>query len=587
MATFFNYRSEKNTFRLLRINELEQMWNEVFIEHRQISPMCTGFISWDLSAEQQRGAAWREKASCNECSYHSKMFNLYNEVIAKKRGRRTAAINLSIQVALNHIAISTTGLQKLFLGSNIPAPSTSSMQHSANVVSEIIEEYNQKDLVQKRKLLKEINILRGDNPNIINIQADGMYNNPIYSGMGKTPFQPATQCTYNMLENNTYKHSIVSTRQVSKLCSNKSEHKTKTKVKSHKGHCSANIEMHDSIGSEERWAKDCLLDLKNDGLEVQEITTDPDSSAFRDAESLFKAGTTNTQPIHFLDTRHVSANHRNFIKKMSGLKEIMPARLVSEKDKMLKRFALDMAARCQAEYNAAFDKFNMDSVRVKVHLSYACHAIVSCYQGDHNGCTKYSLVCSNRNSLKTWTEKSAYLKNNFKLNKSENTAALLRECVKYRLGPTMLNRTCKNTNTQKAEATNRAIRATVPSNVIFTRNYKGRVHTAIHNVNNGPGESIVKLCKAAGVPIEPGSRAARGLKNIQQHNEKHKLYKQSKQYTDQRCSKKHELYKIYDEYQEEKDYEKNKLLPTKRLAAKQPQEYSFAKKLRSRHVKNK
>ncbi|XP_071171005.1 uncharacterized protein [Mytilus edulis] len=187
--------------------------------------------------------------------------------------------------------MSTTGLQKLFLGSNIPAPSTSSMQHSANVVSEIIEEYNQKDLAQKRKFLKEINILKGDNPNIINTQADGMYNNTIYSGMGKTPFQPATQCTYNMLENNTYKHNIVSTRQVSKLCSNKSEHKTKTKVKYHKGHCSASIEMHDSIGSKERRAKDCLLDLKNDGLEVQEITTDPDSSAFRAAESFFKAST--------------------------------------------------------------------------------------------------------------------------------------------------------------------------------------------------------------------------------------------------------------------------------------------------------
>lgn len=63
-----------------------------------------------------------------------KKCSIYNEVVAKKRGRRTAAINLSIQVALNHIAISTTGLQKLFLGSNIPAPSTSSMQHSANVV---------------------------------------------------------------------------------------------------------------------------------------------------------------------------------------------------------------------------------------------------------------------------------------------------------------------------------------------------------------------------------------------------------------------------------------------------------------------
>ncbi|CAC5417794.1 unnamed protein product [Mytilus coruscus] len=241
------------------------------------------------------------------------MFNLYNEVVAKKGGRRTAAINLSIQVALNHIAISTTGLQKLFLGSNIPAPSTSSMQHSANVVSEIIEEYNKKDLAQKRKLLKEINILRCDNPNNINMQHN--------------------------------------------------------------------------------WCKE---NLKND----------------------------------------------------------------------------------------------------------VCAVLVLIY---------LFKMCSDR--AEEWTHYDF-------------------------------------------------------------QSYKRRVHTAIHNVNNGPGESIVKLCKAAWVPIEPRSRAARSLKNIQRHNEKHKLYKQSKRYTYQRCSKKHELYEIY----EEKDYEKNKLLPTKRLAAKHPQELSFAKK---------
>lgn len=48
---------EKNSFRSLRINELEKMWNKDFIEHRKISPKCTGFISWDSSAEQQRGIA--------------------------------------------------------------------------------------------------------------------------------------------------------------------------------------------------------------------------------------------------------------------------------------------------------------------------------------------------------------------------------------------------------------------------------------------------------------------------------------------------------------------------------------------------
>lgn len=55
------------------------------------------------------------------------------------------------------------------------------MQHCVHIVPEIIEEYNEKDLAQLRKLLEEINILRDDNPNIINMQADRMYTNPVYS----------------------------------------------------------------------------------------------------------------------------------------------------------------------------------------------------------------------------------------------------------------------------------------------------------------------------------------------------------------------------------------------------------------------
>lgn len=56
----------------------------------------------------------------------------------------------------------------------------------------IVEEYNQKVLAQKKTIRKEINILRGENRNIINIQADGIYDNPIYSEMGKTSFQSAS-----------------------------------------------------------------------------------------------------------------------------------------------------------------------------------------------------------------------------------------------------------------------------------------------------------------------------------------------------------------------------------------------------------
>ncbi|CAG2246320.1 unnamed protein product [Mytilus edulis] len=145
-----------------RCQGMEQMLKAVCIKHRKITSICTGFIAWDSSTEQQRGAVWREQIRCTS--------------------------------------------------------STSSMQHCVHVVSEIIEEYNEKDLAQLRKLLEEINILRNVSPNIINIQVDKMYTNPVYSRIGI----PATHCTYNMLENNIYKHSIVSTRQVSNLFSNKS-----------------------------------------------------------------------------------------------------------------------------------------------------------------------------------------------------------------------------------------------------------------------------------------------------------------------------------------------------------------------------
>lgn len=138
------------------------------------------------SKDELTGGKWQASMSVLA------LFKLYKEVVAKKRGRQTAAVNLYIKVALNHIAISTTGLQKLFLGSNIPVPPTTIKQHSAYVVSGNIQEYTQKDLAQKRKLLKDIHIFRGDNHNIINIQADGIYNNRLYTERGKTQFQPAT-----------------------------------------------------------------------------------------------------------------------------------------------------------------------------------------------------------------------------------------------------------------------------------------------------------------------------------------------------------------------------------------------------------
>ena len=67
-----------------------------------------------------------------------------------------------------------------------------------------------------------------------------------------------------------------------------------------------------SIGNEKEWAKDCLLQMKTkNNLEVQYITTDPDTKGFQ----LYVENITSTEPYFLVDTRHLSENQRKFVKK--------------------------------------------------------------------------------------------------------------------------------------------------------------------------------------------------------------------------------------------------------------------------------
>jgi len=52
----------------------------------------------------------------------------------------------------------------------------------------------------RRKQLKTVNKLRGFEEYSIPVEGDGAYTNPIYSGIGNTPFQAATQSTYIIAE---------------------------------------------------------------------------------------------------------------------------------------------------------------------------------------------------------------------------------------------------------------------------------------------------------------------------------------------------------------------------------------------------
>ena len=51
--------------------------------------------------------------------------------------------------------------------------------------------------------MKGIKQLRNEDDTQIAAESDGTFNNHLYSGVGKTPFQPSTQCTYTVVGNET------------------------------------------------------------------------------------------------------------------------------------------------------------------------------------------------------------------------------------------------------------------------------------------------------------------------------------------------------------------------------------------------
>ena len=217
-----------------------------------------------------------------------------------------------------------------------------------------------------------------------------------------------------------------------------------------------------------------------------------------------------------------------------------------------------MSKRCNAEFQARHRQVEGEITKMTEKLTLSINAIKRCYAADHSRCRQYSAVCKGEKE-NNWIYKSAYLKHNFKINlNNEQNEETLMQCIEYRLGSDILLKTKLNTNSQKCEATNRCLRRSLPKNTTFGRNFPGRAHSAIHSINNGPGESLRKLCHSAGCPIPPSSKVALAILKEQRHTEMQKKRARSILYKAKRIRKTAELFKLY-----ERDHEKNKYIRSK------------------------
>ena len=156
-----------------------------------------------------------------------------------------------------------------------------------------------------------------------------------------------------------------------------------------------------------------------------------------------------------------------------------------------------------AEFNQAFDSLKGSEEELVKVLPNVCEAVIDCYRGDCQLCEEHSYVC---NKEKPWSRpyldvNPVYRKCRTFINANADDLNKLRTAIGVRFSSAAIKKTLTNSTQNKCEASNRGLKKATPNSLTFKRNYHGRIHSAVHSMNNHPGTSTRKLCEASGSKI--------------------------------------------------------------------------------------
>jgi hypothetical protein len=566
-------RAEMELMKLFHPKKLEYLWNTSFRHHLKMSPGCDGWLLFDEKAEIKKGLCFKEQLKCSKCTFRSERVSLYQEVPSSTRGCKAAAPNLGTQVGLSHTPAGNQDLRHIFNAAGIAAPARSGMQSLSDKVLDAIINVNTEDMERIRREIRMNNVRKGftmDTP--IMIEGDAQYNNALWSGGGKTPFQPATQAVYTISENETKSKKIIALHVTNKLCG-KCGGKKAAGGPECEG-CSANVPADHTIGDESHMVKECLVTMGGD-TEIKYMTTDQDSQSFTGLQKGMTDMGMTTVPEKLFDTIHLSKSLRRAVNKEKFSTTFFPLVNDFPRDKIQNRFALALSKRCQAEYAASLQKFGCDTSRNINQLSYATDAILSCFQGDHALCRKYSLVCNGKGpKLLTWRNKIVVLDMS-----NQEDEEKVRALIKTRLGRQALLRSRFGTNTQKSESVNSSYVRSLPKFKTFKRNAKGRLHSRAHLLNNGRCLSTVSIASHLGIKMYLHSRVVRQL----HREEEHVIYDKQRQagltYKVQRARKIFAWYKLYSQKTPKESYSTGMQDPTvlRKLLIRKRSDHTYSK----------
>lgn len=521
----------RGEMRLVNISMHTEMWNKCIEEHSKVHCECR-VPSFEVYQEIKKGLCWRQSLKCTKCGYISKLHKLYEEIEESRRGAKIAAPNVALQVALQDSTCGNAKARLILAGTNTPPPSRSGMQNLANKVGTITAMMTSDDLAKRREDLKEINSLRGLSKNSpINIGMDVRYNSNTIAGRCKMG-QNASQAIGTAIEHQTDQKQIVAYDIRNQLCSKgKYLQKAGLDVTCPGGHpgCTANTSVTEPL-SEYKIGEEIGNLFANQGILIRHVTTDGDARSADGVASAQGKVNPNSEVIRQADTTHLGQGLFKAIQRITFSKNMFPGINAAQRADQKKCFGLDIKERCEIIYNELQEFYFADAEKLKKiekESQKAVELILDCYSGNCTHCRRGFTACGG-GKLKCWWETSNYNWKGWgirKFNMSPSDRAQVKAVLEMKFGSHSIHLQKLNSNTNKNEAINRGISASLPKNVNFSRNVGGRSASSIHRLNYGPGDSLLLKLETAGCPVTRGGCVAKAIRGLQKQSEYAREYK--------------------------------------------------------------
>ena len=508
-----------------------EMFNTCQRKHRAAGK-CN-MPEFEIYKEIKKGICWKYNLKCKNCVFVSETFNMYQDVGKRQRGAKTAAPNLALQVGLQDSAIGNDKMRQIFAATDIPPPSRSSMQNSANNVGIKTVALNDEDMGARIESLKRVNELRGlptDSP--IAIQIDARYNSNNI-GSRKKLGQAASQAVGVCCEDHTDQHQIIGMVLQNKLCWTGAWLKARgfdVVCPGNHENCTANIGAHEPL-SEYSIGKELGVKFGLHRLLIKYATTDGDGRSAAGIEEGLQFLHPLWNVIRLADPIHLGQSQFRKALSASFSRNMFPGETLVEKAVAQKVFAMDIKTRCHQILDCLLIKYGPNTKLIGDRLPKIVDATVLCYKGDCSKCRYHSIVCEG-GKRKNWMKRSVHLSpyELTQLNMNQNDEILLRDILAIKLSTESLEKLKFGTSTQRCEAINRGISSSLPKNVKFSRNAAPRIASAIHRLNNGLAESTHKKLEGLGCPLTRGGGAAASLKAMEKGKEFDKIYKKTRKF---------------------------------------------------------